>query len=96
MRNHQQGMTFIGLLCILALLGVVVYAGWLGGYGRLVEIDHGLGVAFAAGPAEEPGHDLQIRRAVGVAERLGLETRVQVLHQRDVGCQPVVEVRSVS
>jgi hypothetical protein len=27
MRNHQQGMTFIGLLCILALLGVVVYAG---------------------------------------------------------------------
>src|ERR1700744_2686810 len=27
MRNHQQGMTFIGLLCILALVGVVVYAG---------------------------------------------------------------------
>jgi hypothetical protein len=27
MRNRQQGMTFIGLLCILALLGVVVYAG---------------------------------------------------------------------
>jgi Domain of unknown function (DUF4845) len=27
MRNHQQGMTFIGLLCILALAGVVVYAG---------------------------------------------------------------------
>jgi hypothetical protein len=27
MRQHQQGMTFIGLLCILALAGVVVYAG---------------------------------------------------------------------
>jgi hypothetical protein len=27
MRNHQHGMTFIGLLCILALVGVVVYAG---------------------------------------------------------------------
>ena len=27
MRNRQHGMTFIGLLCILALLGVVVYAG---------------------------------------------------------------------
>ena len=27
MRNHQKGMTFIGLLCILALAGVVVYAG---------------------------------------------------------------------
>ena len=27
MRNRQQGMTFIGLLCILVLLGVVVYAG---------------------------------------------------------------------
>ena len=27
MRNHQQGMTFIGLICVLALAGVVVYAG---------------------------------------------------------------------
>jgi hypothetical protein len=27
MRKHQQGMTFIGLLCILAMAGVIVYAG---------------------------------------------------------------------
>jgi hypothetical protein len=27
MRQRQQGMTFIGLLCILALVGVVGYAG---------------------------------------------------------------------
>ena len=27
MRKHQQGMTMIGLLCVLALVGVVVYAG---------------------------------------------------------------------
>jgi Domain of unknown function (DUF4845) len=27
MRKHQSGMTFIGLLCVLALVGVVVYAG---------------------------------------------------------------------
>jgi Tfp pilus assembly protein PilE len=27
MRQRQQGMTFIGLLCVLALVGVVVYAG---------------------------------------------------------------------
>ena len=27
MRNHQHGMTLIGMLCILALVGVVVYAG---------------------------------------------------------------------
>jgi hypothetical protein len=27
MRNRQQGMTFIGLLCILALVGMVLYAG---------------------------------------------------------------------
>ena len=27
MRQHQQGMTFLGLLCVLALAGVVVYAG---------------------------------------------------------------------
>jgi hypothetical protein len=26
MQKHQHGMTFIGLLCILALAGVVVYA----------------------------------------------------------------------
>lgn len=27
MRQRQQGMTFIGLLCILAMAGVIVYAG---------------------------------------------------------------------
>ena len=27
MQKHQQGMTFIGLLCILALAGVILYAG---------------------------------------------------------------------
>ena len=27
MRNHQQGMTFIGLLFVLAMAGVIVYAG---------------------------------------------------------------------
>ena len=27
MQKHQHGMTFIGLLCILALAGVVIYAG---------------------------------------------------------------------
>jgi Tfp pilus assembly protein PilE len=27
MQRHQRGVTFIGLLCILALVGVVVYAG---------------------------------------------------------------------
>jgi len=27
MRQRQRGMTFIGLLCILALVGVIVYAG---------------------------------------------------------------------
>jgi Tfp pilus assembly protein PilE len=27
MRHGQQGMTFIGLLCILALVGVIAYAG---------------------------------------------------------------------
>ena len=27
MRRHQRGMTFIGWMCILALVGVIVYAG---------------------------------------------------------------------
>ena len=27
MRHRQQGMTFIGLMCILALLGIIGYAG---------------------------------------------------------------------
>jgi hypothetical protein len=27
MRKHQQGMTFIGMLCIFAMAGVIVYAG---------------------------------------------------------------------
>ena len=27
MRHRQRGMTFLGLLCVLALVGVIVYAG---------------------------------------------------------------------
>lgn len=27
MRRHQQGMTMIGLLCVLAMAGLIVYAG---------------------------------------------------------------------
>ncbi len=27
MRHRQRGMTFLGLLCVMALVGVVVYAG---------------------------------------------------------------------
>lgn len=27
MKQHQRGMTFIGMLCVLAMVGLVVYAG---------------------------------------------------------------------
>ena len=32
-----------------AAAGVVIYAGWLGGYGNLVVLDHGGGIATAYG-----------------------------------------------
>ena len=39
--------------------GVVVYAGWLGGYGNLVAIDHGGGISTAY------GHNTSVAVAVG-------------------------------
>jgi murein DD-endopeptidase MepM/ murein hydrolase activator NlpD len=52
-----------GTPIVAAAAGTVIYAGWLGGYGNLVVIDHGGGLATAY------GHQAEI--AVGDSEQVG-------------------------
>lgn len=50
--------------------GVVVYAGWMGGYGRLVEIDHGLGVHTRYGHLARI--DVKVGDTVDYRQQIGL------------------------
>ncbi|HZT19565.1 MAG TPA: peptidoglycan DD-metalloendopeptidase family protein [Dongiaceae bacterium] len=50
--------------------GVVVYAGWNGGYGRMVEIDHGLGVHTRYGHLARI--DVKVGDTVDYREQIGL------------------------
>jgi murein DD-endopeptidase MepM/ murein hydrolase activator NlpD len=54
-----------GTPIMAAASGVVIYAGWLGGYGNLVVIDHGGGLATAY------AHQSQIAVAQGQAVSQG-------------------------
>jgi murein DD-endopeptidase MepM/ murein hydrolase activator NlpD len=54
-----------GTPILAAAAGTVIYAGWLGGYGNLVVIDHGGGVATAY------GHQSQIAAGVGQSVNRG-------------------------
>jgi hypothetical protein len=65
MRKRQRGMTFLGLLCVLALVGVVVYAGirlipcYLN-YMKVVSALTSVASEFKGGGADE----LSVRRAL--------------------------------
>jgi murein DD-endopeptidase MepM/ murein hydrolase activator NlpD len=50
--------------------GVVVFAGWMGGYGRLVEIDHGLGVHTRYGHLARI--DVKVGDTVDYRQQIGL------------------------
>jgi len=50
--------------------GVVVFAGWRGGYGRMVEIDHGLGVHTRYGHLARI--DVAVGDAVDYRQQIGL------------------------
>ena len=56
MRQRQQGMTFIGLLCILAMAGVIVYAGirLLPMYLNYMNVVHTLQAVAAESKGETP------------------------------------------
>jgi murein DD-endopeptidase MepM/ murein hydrolase activator NlpD len=65
--------------------GVVVYAGWMGGYGRLVEIDHGLGVHTRYGHLAridvKVGDTVDYRQQVGLLGSSGRSTGPHVHYE---------------
>jgi len=50
--------------------GIVVFAGWKGSYGRMVEIDHGLGVHTRYGHLARI--DVKVGQAVDYRDQIGL------------------------
>ncbi len=73
--------------------GVVVYAGWMGGYGRLVEIDHGLGVHTRYGHLAridvKVGDTIDYRQQVGLLGSSGRSTGPHVHYEVLVNGRPL-------
>jgi murein DD-endopeptidase MepM/ murein hydrolase activator NlpD len=73
--------------------GVVVYAGWMGGYGRLVEIDHGLGVHTRYGHLAridvKVGDTVDYRQQIGLLGSSGRSTGPHVHYEVLVNGRPL-------
>ena len=90
MRHRQRGMTFLGLLCILALVGVVVYAGirllpvYLN-YLKVVSAMTNVSSEFKGGGADE----LSVRRALeknwGIQDITGVDFKEVEIKKADGG-----------
>jgi murein DD-endopeptidase MepM/ murein hydrolase activator NlpD len=52
-----------GTTVVAAAAGTVIHAGWLGGYGNLVVVDHGNGLATAY--AHNSGYAVSVGQSVG-------------------------------
>ncbi len=65
--------------------GVVVFAGWNGTYGKMVEIDHGMGVrtryAHLKSIVVEPGRKVAARTEVGIIGSTGRSTGTHVHYE---------------
>jgi murein DD-endopeptidase MepM/ murein hydrolase activator NlpD len=73
--------------------GVVVFAGWMGGYGRLVEIDHGLGVHTRYGHLAridvKVGDTVDYRQQIGLLGSSGRSTGPHVHYEVLVNGRPL-------
>ena len=73
--------------------GVVVSAGWMGGYGRLVEIDHGLGVHTRYGHLAridvKVGDTVDYRQQIGLLGSSGRSTGPHVHYEVLVNGRPL-------
>jgi len=72
--------------------GRVVFAGWEGGYGRMVEIDHGLGIrtryAHLASISVKVGDQVEFRQAIGVMGSTGRSTGPHLHYEVRVDGKP--------
>jgi murein DD-endopeptidase MepM/ murein hydrolase activator NlpD len=72
--------------------GRVIYAGWLGDYGRVVEIDHGFGIvtlyAHLRRPLVTPGQAVPAHAEIGLVGTTGRSTGPHVHYEVRVDGQP--------
>ena len=65
--------------------GIVIFAGWDGGYGKMVEIDHGMGIhtryAHLSSIVVEPGSKVAAREKIGVIGSTGRSTGTHVHYE---------------
>jgi murein DD-endopeptidase MepM/ murein hydrolase activator NlpD len=82
-----------GLAVQAAAPGTVVSAGWEGGYGRMVEIDHGYGITTRYGHlksvAVDAGEDVDHRAKLGKVGNTGRSTGPHVHYEVRVDGEPV-------
>lgn len=73
--------------------GLVVYAGWRGGYGRLVDIDHGMGIvtryAHLASIDVQRGDEVGYRDRIGVMGASGRVTGAHLHYEVRVDGEPI-------
>lgn len=73
--------------------GKVVFAGWRGGFGRMVEIDHGLGIrtryAHLKKILVKPGQEIGHREEIGLLGSSGRSTGPHVHYEIRVNNKPV-------
>jgi murein DD-endopeptidase MepM/ murein hydrolase activator NlpD len=72
--------------------GVVTFAGWSGGYGKIVEIDHGHGIVTRYGHLERPtvlvGERVAAGTQIGYEGSTGRSTGPHVIYEIDVNGEP--------
>jgi murein DD-endopeptidase MepM/ murein hydrolase activator NlpD len=73
--------------------GKVVTAGWMGGYGRMVEIDHGNGLSTRYGHMSEinvkAGERIKIGQVVGAVGSTGRSTGPHLHYETRIDGAPV-------
>lgn len=81
-----------GTVVMATAPGKVVYAGWMGDYGRLVEIDHGLGIrtryAHLKGISVKVGQSVDYRQEIGALGSSGRSTGPHTHYEVRVNGKP--------
>jgi murein DD-endopeptidase MepM/ murein hydrolase activator NlpD len=82
----------VGAPVLATAPGTVVYAGWMGDYGRIVDIDHGLGIhtryAHLKSIAVKVGEQVDFRQEIGKLGKSGRSTGPHVHYEVQVNGKP--------
>ncbi|MGH6932665.1 MAG: peptidoglycan DD-metalloendopeptidase family protein [Dongiaceae bacterium] len=94
-RSKHEGLDLkndLGTPVMATAPGKVVYAGWMGDYGRLVEIDHGLGIRTRYGHLKsisvKVGETVDYRQEIGALGSSGRSTGPHVHYEVRVNGKP--------